>query len=287
MPRSYRRGTVFRFLLSPRWIGLFVVVVVLGYTCVRLSEWQFSRYRERHDSNSQVRTNIAAPPAPIASLLNRTTEPDTALEWRRVVTSGHYDASHQIAILYRTRSGNPGVNVVTPLVTSNGTAVLVDRGWIPTAANGNIDQHLPAPTPGTVTVTGWIRVDSRGGSSQVTPSQGSVRAVSAAVIAPTLAYPLYRGFIELVTQSPADSSIVKRDSSPSLGGGPSFFYGWQWLFFALLFFGFYCYFAYAEYQEKVKGKVRKGPTRASTPMGARPPPRQRRPTKERSSTSPD
>lgn len=264
-----------RFLFTPRWIALFLVVVVLGYTCVRLSEWQFGRYRERHDSNQLVETNLAKPVAPIGSLMSRSDEPGDDIQWRQVAATGTYDAQHQIAILYRTRGGNPGVNVVTPLVTASGTAVLVDRGWMQTAANGNIDQHLPAPPTGSVTVTGWIRGDASGGASQVTPSRGSVRALSASAIAPTLPYALYRGFIELVTQSPAPSAVLKRDSSPSLGGGPSFFYGWQWLFFALLFLGFYCYFAYAEYQEKVLGKVR-GPKRPPTPMGARPAPRKPR-----------
>ena len=245
-----------RFLLTPRWIGLLVVVVVLGFTCVKLSEWQFHRYQERKDSNSLVRENLAAKPTSVSSLLSTSVDPSSDIEWRTVTATGHYDAAHQIAVLYRTRYGAPGVDVVTPLVTDAGPAVLVDRGWVPSPANGNLTQQLPAPAAGTVTIAGWVRADSGGGSSQVTPSQGSVRAISAGAIRPTLPYPLYDGFLQLTRESPVSPHAPTKAGEPDLTGGPSFFYGFQWLFFALLFFGFWCYFAWAEYEEKVRGRVR-------------------------------
>jgi cytochrome oxidase assembly protein ShyY1 len=256
---------VVRFLFTPRWMGLLVVVVVLGYTCVRLSEWQFHRYQERKDSNTVVRTNLAARPAPVASLLSTTAEPASNREWRTVTATGHYDAAHQLAVLYQTRGGRPGIDVVTPLVTAAGPAVLVDRGWMPADSNGNETQHLPAPAAGTVTVSGRVRLDSGGGSSQVTPSQGSVRAISAEALRPSLPYPVYDGFLDLTNETPTSPRPPAKAGEPSLWSGPSFFYGFQWLFFALLFFGFWGYFAWAEYQEKVKGRPRDGSTPRSRP----------------------
>lgn len=261
-PGGYSRDVVLRFLLKPRWLGLLLVVIVLGYTCVRLSQWQFSRYSERKDGNSVIRTNLDAKPVPVQSLLSTHTEPTSAVEWRAVRVTGRYDAAHQLAVLYRTKDGRPGVDVVTPFRTENGTAILVDRGWIPSEANGNMTQRLPAPASGPVTLTGRVRVDSDGGSSEVTPSQGSVRAISAPAIAKTLPYPAYDGFLQLTSESPESPHAPALAGNPDLGNGPSYFYGWQWLFFAALFFGFWIYFAYAEYQEKVLGK----------PLGRRPAP---------------
>lgn len=245
-----------RFLLTPRWVGLLLVVGVLGFTCVRLSDWQFHRYQERHDSNQVVKDNLAAAPAPLASVLSTSGAPTSSTEWRSVTATGHYDASRQLAVLYRTVNSSPGVDVVTPFVTSSGTAVLVDRGWMATTGNGDLTVKLPPPAKGPVTLTGWVRLDSDGSSSQVAPSQGSVRAISAVAIRPTLPYPVYDGFLELTKESPASPPGLLLASKPDLGGGPSFFYGFQWLFFAALFFGFWCYFAWAEYQEKVLGKPR-------------------------------
>ncbi len=243
-----------RFLLTPRWVGLLIVVVLLGFTCVKLSEWQFHRYQERRDSNTVERSNLAAEPAPVSALLSTTREPGSDLEWRRVTATGRYDARHQLAVLYRTRNGAPGVDVVTPFVTDRGTAVLVDRGWVSSPANGNIDQSLPEPVAGRATISGWVRADSGGDAGQVTPSLGSVRAISADALRPSLPYPLYDGFLDLTRESPPSPAAPLKADGPDLGGGPSFLYGFQWLFFALLFFGFWCYFAWAEYQEKVKGK---------------------------------
>jgi cytochrome oxidase assembly protein ShyY1 len=244
---------VLRFLLTPRWIGLFIVVVVLGFTCGKLSEWQFHRYSERGDSNAVQRANLDAPPVAVSSLLSTSKDPTPAIEWRTVSASGRYDATHQIAVLYRTRDGAPGVDVVTPFITSSGSAVLVDRGWISSVANGNQALRLPPPAAGVVRIEGWVRADSTGGSSQVTPSQGSVRAISADAIGPTLPYPVYDGFVSLTHETPASPHAPAKAGGPDLSGGPSFFYGVQWLFFALLFLGFWGYFAWAEYREKLAG----------------------------------
>jgi cytochrome oxidase assembly protein ShyY1 len=263
---------VLRFLLTPRWLGLLLVVVVLGYACVRLSGWQFHRYDERRDSNTLVRTNLAAAPVPVDSLLSTQHGPASDEEWRTVTATGHYDAAHQVAVLYRTNEGRPGVDVVTPFVTDAGPAVLVDRGWMQTAANGNTDLRLPAPAAGTVTLSGRVRADSDGDADQVTPSQGSVRAISAEAIGQTLPYPVYDGFLQLTKESPASPHAPEKAGEPDLGSGPSYFYGWQWLFFALLFFGFWIYFAWAEYQEKVKGKPhgRRPSQRTASPTPATP-----------------
>lgn len=239
-----------RFLLTPRWIGLFIVVVVLGIVCVRLSHWQFGRYHERSVSNTTTRTNLAAPPVAADRLMHVGAEPGDSVQYRKVTAQGHYDPAHQIVVLYRSRNGAPGVEVVVPLVTSTGTAVLVDRGWVPAAANGNTVPKVPAPPTAHVSVVGRVRIDSTDGGNVVTPVQGQVRAVSAAAIKQSLPYPAYDGFLELVRETPHPADAPTKPPAPSLSGGPSFFYGWQWLFFAGLFFAFYCYFAWSEYNQQ-------------------------------------
>ena len=264
-----------RFLLTPRWVGLLVVVVVLGFTCVKLSEWQFHRYQERKDSNTACsgRTSTADP-VPVSTVLSTTVEPDSDLEWRTrdappaTTTRGTRSPCSTAPATARRASTSSRRSSPT-----TGTAVLVDRGWISSPANGNLDQVLPAPASGRVTITGWVRADSDGSSSQVTPSQGSVRAISADAIRPTLPYPVYDGFLDLTKETPPSPNAPAKVGGPDLSGGPSFFYGFQWLFFALLFFGFWCYFAWAEYQEKVKGKDTgrgpKPPTEALATRGRR------------------
>ena len=127
----------FRFLLSRRWVLFFLVVVLLTYAAWWLGGWQFRRLDDRKATNEVVRTNESrdtpvgdgAAPAP--------TRPRP--EWR-VQRDRHLlqDPSGTVVVRYRTREGAPGVDVVVPLVTADGTALLVDRGWLQT------DQRRPA-----------------------------------------------------------------------------------------------------------------------------------------------
>lgn len=234
-----------RTLLTRRWILLFFAVLLLGYVCHRLGTWQFHRYAERHDSNQQIRTNVAAQPVPFTTLFSSADGPTEAQEWTSVTASGTYDSSHALAVLYRTRDGEPGVEDVVPLVTSSGEALLVDRGWIATTG-GDLTPHLPDPPTGQVTVVGYARRNSSGGGSQVDPTQGSVRAISSSAIAGTVPYQLYDGFVNLEKETPTVKGAPSLPEKPDLSSGPSFFYGLQWNFFALLAVGFYIYFAWAE-----------------------------------------
>ena len=53
-----------------------------------------------------------------------------------VTATGTYAADDTVIVRYRTRDGASGVDVVVPLVTADGTALLVDRGWMATDNRG-------------------------------------------------------------------------------------------------------------------------------------------------------
>ncbi len=242
-----------RFLFTRRWLGLLLAVLVVGGVCVELGLWQFRRYADRHDDNARITANLHAAPAPVDSVLSPGAPPSTADEWRVVTARGSYDAAHQLAVLYRTRAGSPGVDVVVPLVTASGAALLVDRGWVPTARSVDTTAALPAPPPGVVTVTGWVRRNASGGADETAPSEGSVRAISATAVADVVPYDLYDGFIELTGEQPPASRSPAKATPPDLGSGPHFFYGLQWFFFAVLALGFWGYFAWTEYKRELSG----------------------------------
>ena len=259
-----------RFLFTRRWLGLLLAVVVIGVACVELGRWQFRRYAERGDSNHVTEQNLEAPPVPVTRILSTTAPPSSTQLWRVVEATGTYDADAQVLVLYRTRDGAPGVDVVVPLVTDDGTAVLVDRGWVATQGNGNQAADVAPPPTGTVTVAGWVRSDADGGSDQTTPSDGSVRAISSAAIAETVPYPLYDGFLDLTEEEPRPADAPELADSPDLSAGPSFFYGVQWYFFALLAFGFWIYFAWSEYAQQTRPGDEAAPARAPASGGPSP-----------------
>lgn len=232
------------FLLSRRWILFFLTVVLLAFLAFRLGEWQFHRLEDRERTNAVVERNLAADPAPVGSVLAVGEPVDPADEWRRVTATGEYVEDETVVVRYQTREGQSGVDVVTPLRTASGAALLVDRGWVATGNVGTTRPDVPAAPTGTVTVVGWVRADATGDSTAV--ADRSTRAVSSEAIGPTLPFPVYGGFVDLERENPPAAQPLARTETPDLGEGPHFFYGLQWWFFAALaVFGFF-YLAWDE-----------------------------------------
>lgn len=241
-----------RFLLSRRWILFFVAVAVATWLAVQLGQWQFNRLDERKDSNHTVAHNLDQPPVPIAELMSPDRPTTRGQEWRRVTAHGTWDDEHTIVLKYQTRDNAAGVDVITPLVTSTGQAVLVNRGWMATK-NTSARPDLPAVDEGTVTVTGWVRRDATGSASRV--SDLSTRALSSRSVSKVVPYPLYRGFLQLDVQSPTPvAKLTPVDLPDDTSNGPHFFYGLQWWFFGVMAaFGF-CYLAWDEWRQKRQPK---------------------------------
>ena len=141
-------------MVSRRWALFAVVVVVLAYGCYLLGQWQFHRLQDRETTNVQTRVNLRADPAPVDEVLRVGRAPAERDEWRRVTATGTYVPDASIVVRYQTREGASGVDVVTPLRTDAGPALLVDRGWLQTGNSGADTVDAPAPPAGTVTVVG-------------------------------------------------------------------------------------------------------------------------------------
>jgi len=228
-----------RFLVSRRWLLFLAVVLLLAYACLLLGRWQWHRLESKKTNNAIIRTNESAAPVPVEQVLREGRDPDSSQQYAVVSATGRYDVAKTIIIRYRTDDhGAAGVDVVVPLVTPSGTALLVDRGWVATSNQGLTDpSQVPAPPSGTVTVTGSVRQDADGSSAQVV--DGSARAVSSATIQPAIGIPVYGGFVDLRTETPAPATPLEAAGLPDLSNGPHFFYALQWWFFGLLaIFGF-------------------------------------------------
>ncbi|WP_183407650.1 SURF1 family protein [Nocardioides marmoriginsengisoli] len=227
-----------RFLFTRRWVLFALTVAALAWLATVLGQWQFHRLDDRKAENSLVARNLDQAPAPIDSLLKPSEPAPGKHEWRKVVVHGTWDDENTIVLKYQTRDGGPGVDVLTPLRTADGTGVLVDRGWMQTDNVGSERPELPAASTGTVTVIGWIRVDATGRATAV--NDLATRAVSSRAVAKILDYPLYGGFLDLHTESPEPATKLAEIELPDdTSNGPHFFYGLQWWFFAALaIFGF-------------------------------------------------
>jgi len=237
---------VYRFLLKPRWIlsHLFVLACVVAMVSAGL--WQLRRLEERKDANAEIRAAGALPTAPIDDVVpwgpQATAEEVGAVQWRSVSVTGTYLPDDQVLVSNRTYEGAPGYWVITPLVQADGTAVAVNRGWVPYDVQPDGPWDRFAPPSGPVTVTGQIRGAQVRSSGLVEgPSdagEGDVRVLARVDVGrlqqqvdPAL-YPLY---VDLRTQSPAQPDAVPVPiPEPELGEGPHLGYAGQWFIFAIL-----------------------------------------------------
>ncbi len=235
-----------RFLVSRRWVAFALVVVFLGWVAWRLGGWQFDRLEERRDRNAIIERNEKAGADPILEVMAPGRDVTRDTEWRIVEATGTYAVEDTVIVRYRTREGAAGVDVVVPLELPDGSSVLVDRGWFGTDNRGATSEDVPEPPAGEVTVTGFVRQDAEGDSTQV--SDQSTRAVNSAEIGQALDREVLGGWIDLRTESPEAATPLAPVEMPELDEGPHFFYGLQWWFFgALAIFGFF-YLMYDEWR---------------------------------------
>ena len=166
--------------------------------------------------------------------------------------TGTYDVDETVVVRYRNRDGAQGIDVVVPLVTADGTALLVDRGWLETDPSGADRGDVPAPPAGEVAVTGYVRDNGSGDSTEV--SDLSTRAINSEEIGAAIGRPVYGGFVELRSEDPEPDTALTPAELPELDNGPHFFYGLQWWFFGVLaIFGF-GYLLYDEWRNGPRGE---------------------------------
>lgn len=243
----------------------FLAIILLGYGTWWLGEWQFGRLEDRRERNAVVAANEDRTPVPVTDVLAPGRAVPEEDEWRLVTATGVYDAAETVVVRYRTRKSAPGVEVVVPLVTADGTAVVVDRGWFATDDPEIGPDALPAPPPGEVTITGWVRADGEGDSTEIVGR--STRAISSTRIGEALGMPVFTGFVALRSEDPAPAEELEPVELPELGEGPHFFYGLQWWFFGVLGVGGFAYLAWDERRNGRRGDRR--PQRARGPFTRR------------------
>ncbi len=239
------------FLLSRRWLGLLAFVIVFGAVCFRLGLWQIHRLEHRFDRNDVITTHFKAAPVALDTAAPAGTTVDKAMEWTRVTLRGTYDPDRAASVKFTTRDAAPGVDVVVPLRLDDGTAVLVDRGWMQ-AANSNQRPDLPAPPNGEVTVQGWLRPDNQAGGDAVRVFDRQIRAIDSTGFGESVPYELRDGFVNAQAESPApaEADALAAEPKPELGQGPHFFYALQWWFFGLLGVTGYLWFAVQEARDR-------------------------------------
>lgn len=131
---------------APAWAWLLTAGAVALF--LSLAAWQLRRGQTKQDLQATLADRAVEP-----QILSRALGPPQDLGLYRVQATGTWLAEAQLLQDGQSHQHRPGYRVWTPLVLGDGTAVLVDRGWIPADRSG-----FDAATPtGVATVTGSWR----------------------------------------------------------------------------------------------------------------------------------
>jgi len=236
---------VYRFLLSPRWIGLGLLMTLAAAGMVGLGLWQLDRYHYRSEINARIDAAGVRDPLPLAQVLAAPapvragvvgSAPPVAASWTRVTVTGRYDPTHEILARARTVHDRVGFEILTPLVLPDGTAVLVDRGWVPpSAAGAAAPPKVPAAPAGEVTVVGRIHApESRAAAAEPFGDWMAVRRVAPELLAPALPYPLFGAYLTLESQTPPGDPAYVSIPPDYENAGMNAGYVVQWWLFAAL-----------------------------------------------------
>lgn len=207
-----------------------VAALAIGF--VFLGLWQLDRHHERQDANRVGRERITKAPAPFDALLDAERTP---LPYQPVMATGEYRPFDEVLIRSRIHLGGAGFHVITPFVLADGTAVLVNRGWVPLTMDTPPVTDA-APPEGVVTVTGWVEESqTRPALGPADPETGRLETMNRVDIerigqqVPYDLAPVYIVAKGEVDQLPAPVRPPRFDDA-----GPHLGYTIQWFGFALV-----------------------------------------------------
>ena len=224
---------MYRFLLSPRWLGGLALAAVVAAVCVLLGTWQWDRREQAAARNAAVVANYDAAPVPVqdvAAVVDGVL-PDGS-EWTPVTARGRYLAEHTLLVRNRPLDGRPGYHVLVPLRLETGGVLVVDRGWVPTGATGLEPDVVPPPPEGQVEVVVRLRPPEPPADRDAPP--GQVDRIDTARVADLLPGEdvLAGAYGVLASEQRAPDVAPVLLPRPQTTEGPHLSYSLQWFVFA-------------------------------------------------------
>lgn len=204
-----------------------VVGILAAAICGRLGMWQLDRLEQRRARNALIESGLALPPVDLEF-----TGLQDSLQFRRSTATGVFDFARQVVVVGRSYQGVPGVHVVTPLQLSDGSAVLVERGWAPSPDGRTVDLGRFAE-PDSVDLEGVLHQAEA--ENRLVPAESwpiYVTAVNPAQLVDRFSYPLRPAVLRRTSE--ARSPQLRSVQLPELTNGPHLSYAVQWFTFATI-----------------------------------------------------
>ncbi|WP_084351625.1 SURF1 family cytochrome oxidase biogenesis protein [Millisia brevis] len=242
------------YFLKPRWLILAGVVAVFTYLCfVILAPWQLGKNTETEHRNDLISEALDTPTAPLGDVLVDGSLPADR-EWRSVELTGSYVQGTEVVVRLRSTAGSPSYEILEVFRTTDGTDVVVNRGYV-LPDNGNRVPAIEAAPTGTVTLDGRVRrpeptSPERPPLTDTTPPQ--VYSIAPDQVAELTGTDPIDGWIALADAQPGGLGVI---GLPQLDAGPYLSYGLQWLAFGIMAPLGLGYVVYSEIRERRAAKA--------------------------------
>ncbi len=227
---------MYRFLASTRWIGWLLLVCLFAAAFAFLGNWQMDRREQALTEISHVQRNFDAAPIPFAQAKPLFEQFATDAKWTPVTLEGSYLTEDQTIVRNRISGSRPGYEVLVPFRTTDGTTVVVNRGFLP-IGNENAGQpdSIPAPPAGTVKVQ--VRMKASEPKLDRGAPEGQLASIDLPTFAAKLDYPIATGSYGLMfLEDPAPANAPTQLQRPEEDEGPHLSYSFQWFAFGVLVF---------------------------------------------------
>jgi cytochrome oxidase assembly protein ShyY1 len=228
-------------LLTRRWQGFTLLVILSIGAFGVLSWWQWSRAEERRADRIAIEVSISDPKA-----LESAAQVDELIDFTPVTLRGTFQDENSVLVRKRPLEGSNGLWVMTPFQTADGSEVWLLRGWMPAAASATGVIEVPDAPNGVVDVIAAIRAPE--GTEPVAGlPEGQIPGVDPKVL-PDTGSPTATNFLHLMRTSAPEEDLLSVPL-PSVDEGQNISYAVQWILFAIVAAVGWVYFLRREAKE--------------------------------------
>jgi surfeit locus 1 family protein len=229
--------------MSLRNAIVLLVALLAAALTARLGVWQLDRAAQKTALQQALESQRALPPLQQLELAKAAAELPSQLH-RLAAVQGRWLAAQTVYLENRQMNGRPGFYAVTPLQLDDGTAVLVQRGWLPRDLLDRTRIAAPPPPEGRVQVLGRIAPGPARLYEFEGAAAGSIRQnLDVAAFARETGLPLRPlALVQEDGPAPPADGLLRQWPQPALGVDKHHGYAFQWFALSALIIGLYVWF---------------------------------------------
>jgi cytochrome oxidase assembly protein ShyY1 len=218
------------------WVSWALLVLSFTVACWFLSQWQFDRQAEVVAKNNLIEANYNAPSKSIETLLSPEDDWKKDLEFRSVRVEGKYLPEESYLVRNRPLNAYPGFLQLVAFKSEQGAVLWVERGWLPTGAESDTPDDIPAVDSEQRTIQ--VRLRPAEPDLDRTAPEGQVSSLYLGEISKSLSQEsvyaqAYGRLVSETPELPTGELIAK----PVLSEGNHLSYALQWILFGLMAIG--------------------------------------------------